>query len=99
MKNNNTIYELTIVYTPDAVEGTMASSLRAVLKGLGVEIVKMEWEGVKRLAYPVQSYDEGNYFYCELTGLDPNSVSGLNAYLEDNREVLRYLLVPQDVRR
>ena len=87
-------YELVVVLTPEAAEAEAAVSVDRVAGFIsdrgGTVSVRESW-GVRRLAYPIQNYREGNYFLMRFE-LDAGETRELNQTLQASQEVLRHLV-------
>lgn len=87
-------YELVVVLTPEAAEAEAAVSVDRVAGFIadrgGTVSVRESW-GVRRLAYPIQNYREGNYFLMRFE-LDAGETRELDRTLQDSQDVLRHLV-------
>ena len=88
-------YEMIMVLSP-AIDDERASSaverIHGVITGGGGSLMKHEPWGMRRLAYPVQDYNEGNYFLTQFSG-EPGLTGQLEGALRLSEEVLRHLVV------
>ena len=87
-------YELSVIGNPDTHEETMRKVEEVLNKH--TEIVKVEGDGVKHLAYPIDGYDKGDYIYYDIVIKDKNAPAKISSALNLTDEVLRYLLVNVD---
>ena len=78
----------------EEVDGTM-ERIHGIITGAGGELTKEENWGMRRLAYPIQDYTEGNYFLTQFT-TDPDRTRPLENALGLSEDVLRHLLVRVD---
>ena len=87
-------YELVVVLTPEAGEAEAAVSVDRVAGYIadrgGTVSVRESW-GVRRLAYPIQNYREGNYFLMRFE-LDAGETRELDQTLQASQDVLRHLV-------
>ena len=88
-------YELVVVLTPEAGEAEAAVSVDRVAGYIadrgGTVSVRESW-GVRRLAYPIQNYREGNYFLMRFE-LDAGETRELDQTLQASQDVLRHLVM------
>ena len=61
----------------------------------GTVVRQQRWGGLRRLAYPINDQNEGNYVLTHLE-LDPESASELEANLRVSENILRHLLLRID---
>ena len=92
------IYELTIIFKPEIKDEVAERRLRNIVEAMGGEIIKRDWDGVKLMPYQMRGYTEGDYFFAEVGLNDPKEVEALSDYLSDHENVLRFLLVKQELR-
>ena len=87
-------YELVVILTPEAGEAEAAVSVDRVAGYIadrgGTVSVRESW-GVRRLAYPIQNYREGNYFLMRFE-LDAGETQELDQTLQASQDVLRHLV-------
>ena len=69
--------------------------IHGIITGAGGELTKEESWGMRRLAYPIMDYMEGNYFLTQFT-TDPERTRPLENALGLSEDVLRHLLVRLD---
>ena len=88
-------YELMMVVPQTDDEG-LSAILERVNSDIGERggtVVRQErWGGLRRLAYPINNHNEGNYVLTYLE-LDPERASELEANLKVSENVLRHLLL------
>ena len=88
-------YELMMV-VPQMDDEGLSATLERVNNDIwerGGTVVRQErWGGLRRLAYPIKDYNEGNYVLTYLE-LDPERASELEANLRVSENVLRHLLL------
>lgn len=91
-------YELMMV-VPQMDDEGLSATLERVNNDIGERggtVVRQErWGGLRRLAYPINDYNEGNYVLTHLE-LDPERAGELEANLRVSENVLRHLLLRID---
>ena len=98
-------YELALVLDPtlsDEEQVTLVDEFKKMVSGNGVEVVKEESWGKRKLAYPIGKATEGRYVFLYVTAEnDPPPVREVEMRLNQNERVLRYLWVrtDEDLRR
>lgn len=88
-------YELVAVIDPtleDDGVGTVIGRLQDVIQEQGGEIQEVDNWGRRRLAYPIDRHQDGNYVVTQFRLL-PNRVRGLEDVLQRSEEVIRHLVV------
>ena len=91
-------YELVLVISPEAGEEQTTETVERISSFIteqGGSISNQEQWGVRKLAYPIKKFEEGNYFITEFT-LDPAQTVELEANVQASQEILRHLLVKRD---
>lgn len=86
-------YELTIIVDETATQETI-DELTEKLKEFG-KVTKVEDDGVKRLAYPIQRvrlHEKGHFMFYQLE-LENGAPQMVSEYLSYNDNALRHLLV------
>lgn len=93
-------YELGIVVKPTLSEGEL-NALVEKMKGLvteqGGEMESVNLWGKRKLAYPVEKYNEGYYVFFRFL-LSPAKVEEINRVARLTEEILRYILVKEEKR-
>jgi small subunit ribosomal protein S6 len=88
-------YELVVVLSPalDEVEakGTI-ERIHGVITGAGGELVNEEAWGMRRLAYPIKDFTEGNYHLTHFSTA-PDQTRPLENSLGLSEDILRHLLI------
>jgi len=87
-------YELLMVVSPEADEDRVTGLVDRVASYVtegGGSISNQENWGVRRLAYPIQRFQEGNYMLTQFV-LDPKLVLELDRTLVASEDVLRHLV-------
>jgi small subunit ribosomal protein S6 len=92
-------YELMMVVVPEIDEEGLSATLERVnhyISERGGSVVRQErWGRLRRLAYPIKNYNEGNYVLTHLD-MEPQDAKDLEASLLLSEDVLRHLLVKVD---
>ena len=92
-------YELMLVVSPQVDDEGMTVALDRVNRYVsdhGGSVVRQEqWGRLRRLAYPIRNFNEGNYVLTHLE-MDPQDTKDLEASLHLSEDVLRHLLVRID---
>jgi small subunit ribosomal protein S6 len=92
-------YELMLVVSPQVDDEGLTVTLDRVNRYVsdhGGSVVRQEqWGRLRRLAYPIRNYNEGNYVLTHLE-MDPQDTKDLEASLHLTEDVLRHLLVRVD---
>ncbi|MBI4282573.1 MAG: 30S ribosomal protein S6 [Chloroflexi bacterium] len=92
-------YELMMVVVPQIDEEGLSATLERVnhyVSERGGSVVRQErWGRLRRLAYPIKNYNEGNYILTHLE-MEPQFAKDLETSLTLSEEVLRHLLVKID---
>lgn len=87
-------YELIITLSPVANEDEASNILEGIsgyIKEQGGEVENQEIWGVRRLAFPINDYQEGNYVKTQLK-LDSLKAQDLDKVLKANQEILVHML-------
>ena len=88
-------YELVMILSPEATEAEAGATVKGIsdaIVGSGGSISQQDSWGVKRLAYPIQRFIEGNYFVTRCT-MEAQAAVALGETLNSTQEVLRHLVV------
>ena len=91
-------YELVTVLSPQLGEEELPAAVERInnfIVSRGGEVTHVDQWGRRRLAYPIQRFNEGMYVVTELT-LDSTRAAELDANLRISEEVIRHLLVRAD---
>ena len=98
-------YELALVLDPalsDEDQVGLVDEIKKLVSSKGVEVVKEESWGKRKLAYPVGKVTEGRYVFLYVVAEgDPPPVAQVEKRLNQNERVLRYLWLrtDEDLRR
>ena len=87
-------YELVMILSPEATESEAAATARrvsALITDGGGSVSRQEHWGVRRLAYPIQRFVEGNYFITRCA-MDAGAANDLDKTLNAAQDVLRHLI-------
>lgn len=87
-------YELVMILSPEATEEDISGIMERVdllITGPGGGITEHNVWGLRRLAFPVKKFQEGNYVLTRFT-MDPDQVLELNRGLVALEDVLRFLV-------
>lgn len=93
-------YELSVLYHPD-LEMNIDPALdkvKKIIETVGGNIVSVEDDGKKRMAYPIKGQMFAIYYYY-IVSLPPEAPAKISSVLNITDEVLRYLLVHKDEHR
>ena len=91
-------YELVMVLTPDASEDQATAIVERVASFIaenGGAVSEQENWGVRRLAYPIRRFQEGNYMLTRFA-MDARDILELDRTLKASEDVLRHLLTKVD---
>ncbi|HKS25877.1 MAG TPA: 30S ribosomal protein S6 [Thermoanaerobaculia bacterium] len=91
-------YEVLFILTPQVPEEeatTLVDELKRVAAGTGAKLTNEEAWGRRRLAYPIQKFNEGNYhlFVFESDG----SLAELDRRMKNSDRILRHMIVRTDL--
>ena len=91
-------YELVMIINPEANEVEIGATVERVANFItehgGRVIDQANW-GLRRLAYPIQRFHEGNYVLTRFS-FHPSDVIELDQSLKDSDDVLRHLTTKLD---
>lgn len=87
-----TVYELTCIFNPEADNKKLIKKIEDWLKKIGAEVQKKEEWGRKELAYRIQKFSEGDYFFWQIEA-DPSKINSLSPKIKLESDIIRYLLV------
>ncbi len=91
-------YEMVMILSPEATQDEVASTVERVdglISGGGGAVAEHETWGLKRLAYEIDDFNEGNYVLTRFS-LDANGVAELNRTLTASEDIIRFLVTRQD---
>jgi len=88
-------YELVLVVSPQADSDGATAVLQRVKRFVaehGGAVTEEEQWGLRRLAYPIKKFREGNYFLTRFR-LEPNDAKELEEAIKLSEQVIRHLLL------
>ncbi len=88
-------YELVMILSPEATEaeaGATVKNISDTIVDSGGAISRQDNWGVRRLAYPIRRFIEGNYFITRCA-MDAQAAVALNETLNSAQDVLRHLVI------
>jgi small subunit ribosomal protein S6 len=88
-------YEMMFILRPDLTEEQVSQQMRKYydfLKEHGAEKLAIKVWGKRRLAYPIQKFQDGIYILVNYTG-DGSQVAPLERTMRLSEEVIRYLTI------
>ena len=91
-------YELVMVLSPEIEEeetATLLDGLVGIVTDHSGSIIDQENWGVRRLAYPIQRFQEGNYRLIRFT-LDAKDIPEVDRSLKTSESILRHLVTKID---
>lgn len=91
-------YELVYILSPVLVEAGLGEAMEQVSKlvvGRGGQVTASNVWGKRRLAFPLQKFNEGNYVVAKLQ-LEPDQAKELEHGLRLREDILRHMLVRLD---
>ena len=87
-------YELVMILSPEATESEAAQTVKRISdiisEGAGSISHQENW-GIRRLAYPIQRFIEGNYFVTRCQ-MEAQAAADLNKTLNAAQDVMRHLI-------
>lgn len=87
-------YELVMILSPEATEAEAretVSRINEIISDGSGSIAQQDNWGVRRLAYPIQRFVEGNYFFTRCS-MEAQAAVELNETLNSSQDVLRHLV-------
>ncbi len=87
-------YELVMVLSPEVGDEEVTATVERVtgfVAERGGSVVDQEHWGLRRLAYPIRNFQEGNYILTRFT-LDSQDVRELDRTLTASQDLLRHLV-------
>ena len=88
-------YELMYIVRPTVAEDSLPASIERVdslITGLGGEIAENNPWGKRRLAYPIEKFEEGYYVVSKIR-MEPERTRDLESQLAITEDVIRHILV------
>jgi small subunit ribosomal protein S6 len=93
-------YELGIVINPevgDEQARAVVERVTHIITNNGGQVVRVNAWGRRRLAYPIQRFRDGLYFFFDLI-LKPSTIAEIERSIRLNEDVIRHLLKLRDSR-
>lgn len=93
-------YELGIVINPevgDEQARSIVERVTQIITNNNGQVVRVNAWGRRRLAYPIQRFRDGLYFFFDLI-LDPSSITEIERNIRVNEDIIRHLLKVRDSR-
>ena len=93
-------YELVMVLSPEATEDEITAIMDrvdALVKDGGGEVSERDTWGLKRLAYPLKKFNEGNYMLMRFSS-DAGALQELNRSFNAAEDILRFLNLSRIIR-
>jgi len=91
-------YELVTILSPQLGEEELPAAVERItnfIASRGGEVTDVDQWGRRRLAYPIERFNEGTYVITQLSLAAPRAAE-LEANLRISEEVIRHLLVRKD---
>ena len=88
-------YELVMVLSPEVGDEEVTATVERVtgfVTERGGSVIDQENWGLRRLAYPIRHFQEGNYILTRFT-LDSQDVGDLDRTLTASQDLLRHLVM------
>ncbi len=93
-------YELGIVINPevgDEQARSIVERVTGIITNNGGQVVRVNAWGRRRLAYPIQRFRDGLYFFFDLI-LDPSTIAEIERTIRVNEDIIRHLMKVRDSR-
>ena len=91
-------YELVMILSPEATEAEAAETVERITSLIsdgGGSVSEQDNWGIRRLAYPIQRFIEGNYFITRCK-MEARAAVELDSTLNSSQDVLRHLVFRLD---
>ncbi|HET9493582.1 MAG TPA: 30S ribosomal protein S6 [Chloroflexia bacterium] len=88
-------YELMYIVRPTVAEDALPASIErvdSIISGLGGEVAENNPWGKRRLAYPIEKFEEGYYVVSKIR-MEPERTRELESQLAISEDVIRHILV------
>jgi small subunit ribosomal protein S6 len=88
-------YELMYIVRPTLAEDELPASIERVdslITGLGGEVAENNPWGKRRMAYPIEKFEEGYYIVSKIR-MEPERTRDLESQLAISEDVIRHILV------
>jgi small subunit ribosomal protein S6 len=93
-------YELGIVINPevgDEQARALVERVTQIIANNGGQVVRVNAWGRRRLAYPIQRFRDGLYFFFDLV-LNPSTIAEIERNIQLNEDIVRHLMKLRDSR-
>ncbi len=93
-------YDLGMIINPEAGDEqarAIVDRVTTTVAGTGGQVVRVNAQGRRRLAYPIDHHRDGLYFFFDLI-MPPEGVTELDRLLRVNEDVVRHLILVRDPR-
>jgi small subunit ribosomal protein S6 len=87
-------YEVVVLLNPEMTEDEIAEAVKGVdgmVEEHGGEVTEHENWGLKKFAFPVENFNEGNYVLTRFS-LEPSSAGELSRNFKASESILRFLM-------
>ncbi len=93
-------YECVIIVSPNLTENKLTETIEKISNKIKevAKITEVKRLGKKKLAYPVKSYNEGNYIAYEFGSNKSrnNSTKLIETFIKTQDEIIKYIMVGRD---
>lgn len=93
-------YDLGLIINPEAGDEqarAIVDRVTTTVAGSGGQVVRVNAQGRRRFAYPIDHHRDGLYFFFDLI-MPPEGVTELDRLLRVNEDVVRHLILVRDPR-
>lgn len=91
-----TVYDTVIIFKPDFEDRAKVELLKVYKDVAGTEKIKLEDQGIKKLAYEIKSYKYGYYVILHYAAT-PVQINILENLLRVNEDVIKFLTLKTDM--
>ena len=88
-------YELTVIISPQVDEEKLKATVDKIshwVTDKGGNVIQIDPQGKRKLAYPIKKFMEGNYFLAKFQA-DAKVTKEIETNLKMSEDILRYLLI------
>ena len=88
-------YEMVMIISPDVADEDVPDTIDKVsefITSRGGEVTQVDRWGKKKMAYPINRFNEGNYVVSRFK-FEPGMTTELEASLKISEKILRHMLV------
>jgi small subunit ribosomal protein S6 len=92
------VYEIVFIVAPNVEEGdieTLITQMSDVLKNQGAQVARVDRMGRRRLAYPIQKFNDGHYVVLTVEGTG-SEIAEVERRMRVADPIIRYLTVRID---